>query len=227
MEQRSQNQQNIWTIPIAILIAGLIFSGSIYYVRKNEAAGITLVKSSPDTVSNHETILGDSKAPVTLIEYADYQCPFCGKFFNQIEPKLRDEYIKTGKLRMVYRDFSVLGAESDAAANASQCAEDQGKFWDYHDGLYMAESKDGKENNGNLNRDLFLMLAQSNGLDMTAFTNCIDSNKYIERIKQESKNGLAMGLPGTPTNYIDGKQVAGLQPYSVYKTLIDVALQKK
>ncbi len=236
----SRPKKKDWLLPISILVAGVMIAGSLIYAVGSKSGGqnqgqtVVLGNNSAPAVSgqlplvgNRDAILGDEKAPVTLIEYGDYQCPFCGRFFHQVESSLREEYIKTGKVRMVYRNFQILGAESIASGAAAECAKDQSKFWAYHDELYTAETKDNQENNGNLNRDLFLMLAQNVGLDMTAFTSCLDSNKYIEQVKKETADGQIMGLTGTPTTYINGEQVVGAQPYSVFKTVIDIALQKK
>lgn len=238
--EEPQPKKGSWLLPISILIAGVMIAGSlIYSVGKQSVAQKSSATSDGGNavsaakygelppLGGRDAILGNPEAPVTFIEYGDYQCPFCGRFFKQVEPRLRDEYIKTSKIKMVFRNFQILGQESDAAGAASECAKDQGKFWAYHDELYKAETADGRENNGNLNRDLFLMLAQNAGLDMTAFVSCLDSNKYIELVKKETADGQAMGLTGTPTSYINGEQVVGAQPYSVFKSVIDIALQKK
>lgn len=111
--------------------------------------------------SADDVILGDSNAPVTVIEYGDYQCPFCARFFIDVEPLIRQKYIETGKVKMIFRNYAFLGPESPAAAEAAECAKDQGQYWAYHDALYAAEHQDGQERNGNLNKDLFETIAQS------------------------------------------------------------------
>jgi protein-disulfide isomerase len=120
---------------------------------------------TPSPLGARDVILGDPNAPVTFIEYGDYQCPFCARFFTDVEPLIRDQYVKTGKVKIIFRSYPFLGAESTAAAEAAECAKDQGKFWEYHDALYTAESQDGHENNGSMTRDLFLTLAQNLKLD--------------------------------------------------------------
>lgn len=239
--EKPQPKKTDWLLPISILIAGIMITGALIYSvgrnsitqnQKSSASGLDNDSSSAaygklPPLGGRDVVLGNPEAPVTLIEYGDYQCPFCGRFFNQVEPQLRDEYIKTSKVKMVYRDFSILGPESDAAAASAGCAKDQGKFWAYHDELFTAETKDAQENNGNLNRDLFLMLAQNAQLDMTAFVSCLDSNKYVEQVKKDTADGKTLGVSGTPTTYINGEQVVGAQPYSVFKSVIDIALQQK
>ncbi len=106
-----------------------------------------------------DVILGDANAPVTIIEYGDYQCPFCGRFFSEVEPLIRSQYIQTGKAKMVFRNYPFLGPESDAAAEAAECAKDQGQYWAYHDALYSAKIQSPTENNGILNKDLFEKIA--------------------------------------------------------------------
>lgn len=230
-----------WLLPVSILIAGVMISGSLIYMvgsnssgQKQKSQTIVLGDNPPPSpsgelppVGGRDVILGDAKAPVTLIEYGDYQCPFCGRFFHEVEPPLRDEYIKTGKVKMVFRNFQFLGPESIASGAAAECAKDQSKFWAYRDAIYTAETADGHENSGNLNRDLFLMLAQNAGLDMTTFTSCLDSNKYAERVNKDTADGQTLGVNSTPTVYINGEKVIGAQPYSVFKNVIDIALQKK
>jgi protein-disulfide isomerase len=115
---------------------------------------------TPPAIDASDVILGDPNAPVTVIEYGDYQCPFCARFYTDIEPLIRDQYIKTGKVKMVFRNYPFLGPESTAAAEAAECAKDQGKYWEFHDALYSAEATDAQEHNGNLNRELFLSVAQ-------------------------------------------------------------------
>ena len=125
------------------------------------------VKPNPDplfAVKERDVILGDPAAPVMIIEYGDYQCPYCAGFFTDIEPMLRTNYIETGKAKMVFRNFQFLSQESIDTAEAAECAKDQGKFWEFHDKIYEAEGKDGVEHNKNLNKDLFLQIATDIGL---------------------------------------------------------------
>jgi|SRR3989344_403375 len=141
--------------------------GAFPYPQFQTAIENALKSDKPSTkeIFPRDVILGDPKAPVTLIEYGDYQCPFCSRFFKDTEPLIRKNYIETGKVKMVFRNFQFLGSESVNAAQAAECAKDQGKFWVYHDALYAAELEDGRENNGNLKRELFIDLAKSAGLD--------------------------------------------------------------
>ena len=117
---------------------------------------------------------------------------------------------------MVYRDFAFLGSESFAAAEAANCAKSQGKFWAYHDTLYATEHKDGAENNGNLNRNLFISIAKSLSLNLSEFEKCIDTNQYDEQIKKEIEAGRLAGVKGTPALFLNGDQIGG---FIDFKTL--------
>lgn len=115
----------------------------------------TAVNTALKPISNEDFILGSSEAPVTVIEYSDFQCPFCGKFFKETEQTLMDSYIKEGKIRFVHRDFAFLGNESTVAAEAARCAGDQGKFWEYHDYLYNHQNGENRGNFSNINLKSF------------------------------------------------------------------------
>jgi protein-disulfide isomerase len=214
-------------LPISILIAAVVIGGSILFATlyhggsPSPAGGGANNPPVPTTTVDvgklgpRDVILGNANAPVTLIEYADYQCPFCGMFFSQIEPTLKKNYIDTGKVKMVFRDFPFLGPESTAAGAAAACAQDQNKFWQYHDALYTAEGIDGHENNGNLDRALFIKLAGNVGLNVNDFTACLDGNKYAATVADDYKNGVAAGVNSTPTTFVNGKKVVDASGNSV------------
>ena len=176
-----------------------------------------------------DAILGTANAPVTLIEYGDYQCPFCAQFFGQTEPQIIQNYVNTGKVRMIFRDFAFLGPESTAAANAAQCAEDQNKLWPYHDALYTAklgdEAKGGNEDDGFYNAAEFIKLAQQVGLNIPTFTSCINNSTDANSVAQEKAGGGAAGVNSTPSFLINGQLLTGAQPYSVFQQALDSAAQ--
>jgi protein-disulfide isomerase len=221
------NNNKNYLLPASIIVAAILISGSIIYLvgsSKNggETAGgsETLKKET-----SQDVILGDPKAPVTVISYADYQCPFCHRFFSTTEQAVRENYVKAGKVKIVSRNFQFLGAESELAAQAAECAKEQGKFWIYHDSIYNAEIKDNKENNGNLNRDLFLQLAKDGGLDTGKFTSCYDSGKYADSIRQQTQDAASLGINSTPTIFVNGQIVKGALPYDQFQVIIENALK--
>ncbi|MDO8467223.1 MAG: DsbA family protein [bacterium] len=215
-------------LPGSILVAAFLIAGALIYsvgARNLAPQPANLVATVSDKdLADDDVVLGSVDAPVTLVEFGDYQCPFCGRFFSQVEPKIREEYIKTGKVKMIYRDFAFLGPESVEASMASQCAAEQKKFWEYHDGLYAAEVSDGREHNGNLSEIFFKSLASSLGLDRTRFDSCLSSKKYFKEVEKDYADGLAAGVTGTPTTFVNGKALSGAVPYEQIKVAIDEAL---
>lgn len=219
-------------LPASILIAALVIAGAIVY-RVGSQSAPTGQRENPDftgtdplALTKEDVVLGNMDAPVTIIEYSDFQCPFCGLFFVKIGSLIKEDYIAMGKAKMVYRHFAFLGPESSAAAEASECAKDQGKFWKFHDFLFNNELKDNRENNGNLNRSLFASIVSDIGLDQNAFTSCLDSGKYIQKVKNDLLSGQRAGVKATPTTFINGQKVEGVLPYSDFKSIIEQALAK-
>lgn len=220
-------------LPASIVLAAVIIGGAIIYLVKSGAPRVerpsgTATSSAVDASAElnlkpRDVILGDPKAPVTLIEYGDYQCPWCGKFFSEVEPQIVANYVKPGKVRMVFRDFAVLGPESTAAANAAECAKDEGKFWAYHDALYVAEIKDGHENNGNMTKDFFLKIGNDLKLS-SGFQKCLDTNKYDAEVKASNESASALGVAGTPGFFINSTNIPGFESYDQMKSTIDAAL---
>jgi protein-disulfide isomerase len=231
-------------LPVSIIVAAVMISGAVIYSSMrgtvapaapagggDSAAPTAQQQQQPDVsaltkLGDRDVILGDPNAPVTIIEYSDFQCPFCGRFFNDTEPQLRTDYIQTGKARMVYRELAFLGPESVESAKAAECAKDQNKFWTYHDELFKAETAEGVENSGNLKRDLFVKLANDAGLDAAAFADCYDSGKYSDVVQSETSAAQAAGINATPTFVVNGQMLQGAQPYASFKSIIDGILTK-
>lgn len=224
----SQKALKDFSLPASILVAALLIAGAVIYSTGSKNVGqpadVAAVVGQKD-LADDDVILGDPKAPVTIVEFGDYQCPFCGRFFSQVEPRIREEYIKTGKAKMVYRDFAFLGPESQDAALASQCAAEQGKFWAYHDKLFETEIADGVERNGNLSSVFLKSLASQLGLDVKKFDSCLDSKKYKDEIQKDYDDAVTAGVRGTPTTFINGKLASGAVPYETIQSLIEEALK--
>ena len=223
------DENNKFLIPGAVILAGVIIAvATIYSVKRppsNTGAnnGKTAALAVLPPVSSSDFVLGDQNAPVTIIEYGDFQCPFCGKFFKETESTLREKYIKTGKVKFIYRDFAFLGPESIWAANAARCAGEQDKFWQYHDYLYGNQSG---ENQGAFSKSNLKSFSTALGLDAEKFNACLDSEKYTDLIQKETKAGGEAGVSGTPANFINGTLYPGALPTATFTQIIDSELNK-
>mgnify|MGYP006273423069 FL=1 len=172
---------------------------------------------------NASPLLGDPNAPLTIVEFGDYQCFYCNKFFHETEDQIMDNYIKTGKAKLVFKDFTIIGQDSVVAAHAAHCADEQGKFWDYHDILYKNWNG---ENNGWASAENQFKFAKQLELDETKFTECMSSERHIEKIRASSEDAKTLGLTGTPAFFVIGPnnkivKVPGAQPYDVFANILD------
>lgn len=168
-------------------------------------------------------VMGNANAKVKIVEFADFQCPFCEQWFKTVEPNLINDYVKTGKVAFYWRDYPFLGQESNYAASAARCANEQGKFWDFHDYLYNHQ---GQENSGAFSKDNLKQFAQDMGLNTDQFNSCLDADKYSKDYATDLSDGQKAGVNGTPTVFINGQPVVGAQPYSAFKTIVDQELAK-
>lgn len=222
-------------LPASILVAAVLIAGAVIYTAGmpgaidnggNQEQKPTVVTSDVLKLTADDVVLGDLSAPVTIVEYSDFQCPFCGRFFSQTETQVRENYIKTNKVNFVYRHFAFLSDESKKSAEAVECAKDQGKFWDLHDAIFAAEEKDGKEHNGNLNRALFMSMAAGLGMNTQQFGSCLDSQKYADKVAKDYAGAQTIGVQATPTLFVNGTKIEGAMPYAQFKATIDEALAK-
>ncbi len=177
------------------------------------------VALSPPTVAvsaDDDPSLGPADAPVTIIEFSDFQCPFCRRAQPTLKRLLR-EY--KGMIRLVYRDFPLrrIHPQAQKAAEAAQCAAEQQRFWPYHDTLFAATSLQVAD----LKR-----YAQELGLNMTQFNTCLDSGKYAAEVQRDLQDGLQAGVNATPSFFINGRPLTGAVPYERFKELIDGVLEQ-
>ncbi|OGD39655.1 hypothetical protein A2608_02250 [Candidatus Azambacteria bacterium RIFOXYD1_FULL_44_10] len=218
-------QNNKFIIPAAIVIAGVIVAIAIFYSVGSSGPATQPTKNTDGSlpeVTSSDFVLGETSAPVTVVEYGDYQCPFCGKFYRETEQVIRDQYVSKGKVRWVYRDFAFLGQESTWASEAARCAADQGKFWQMHDYLYTHQNG---ENEGAFSKDNLKKFAKALGLDQGSFDSCLDTGKYTSAVQAETVAGGKAGVNGTPANFINGKLNVGALPTSQFVQLIEEALK--
>lgn len=153
--------------------------------------------------------LGEPDAPVLVELYEDFQCPTCRVYSQTVEPQIIATYVETGVARLAYRHFAFIGPESIAAANASMCADEQGRFWDYHDVLFANQSG---ENLGAFADRRLLAFAESLGLDLPAFRACSEDETYQEVIDSERSAGFLAGIDSTPSVLVNGTLVQGSAP---------------
>lgn len=171
---------------------------------------------------NGAPVEGAQNAPVTIIEYSDFQCPFCGRFFGDAYPQIKQQYIATGKVKLVFKDFPLtsLHPMAEKAAEAGQCALAQGndKFWALHDLIFTNQAQLSVAN-------LKLWASQVSGLDTAKFNSCLDAGQMATIVQQQEQEGQAAGVTGTPSFVINGQLVVGAQPFSAFQTAINAALQ--
>ena len=171
----------------------------------------------PIEVNADDPSIGSASAPVTLIEFSDFQCPFC----QRVAPTLKQVKEKYGdKLRVVWKDFPLTQIHPQAfkAGEAGHCAADQGKFWEYHDRLFANQQA--------LQPTDLKKYATDLGLDANAFNTCLDSSRYGERVRDGVAEGSRLGVNSTPTIYINGRVLSGAQPFETFVTMIDEELSK-
>jgi len=187
--------------------------------------------SEPVKISlDNDPIRGDPNAPITIVEFSDFQCPFCARFHVQTLPLLIEEYIDSGKVNLVYRDFPIQSIHPNAlpAAVAAECANEQGKYWEYHDTLFE------KQNSWNrLDSDTvistFSQYAEDVGLEQQQFDSCLGSGKYLEEVQGDLSDGRDYDITGTPGFFIGNDEIGfvkinGAQPFDSFQKVIDAQL---
>jgi protein-disulfide isomerase len=193
--------------------------------------GDTVAVSNINTSS--EPSLGDQNADVTVVEFSDYQCPFCRQFQQQTLDRLKKNYIDTGKVRFVYKDFPIPQLGHDQAvlmAEAALCAGDQDKYWEMHDKMFNEQQELSPRGTASFSADKVTQWASDLDLNMDTFNQCLDSDKYKSEVQNDQQEGRNLGVSGTPTFFIYGSgdstatKLVGAQPYSRFQSMIDQKL---
>jgi len=228
------NKRLVVSVVFVILIIVVAISFSSYQANLLEMHDKTkylekiAAKQSPLlNLENGSPPLGSESASITIVEFGDYQCEACYHWFHNARDTLIDNYVETGKAKLVFVDLPFLGRDSPKAAQASYCAEDQGKYWEYHTMLYTFQ--DGLPDSGWADRDRLNSFAFSLDMNMDEFNDCMDSSKYQKRVKANYDEAVKNGVQQTPTFIIisqDGttEKFAGAQPYSVFAATIEPML---
>lgn len=239
----------------AILLSSLIISGAILTSSStslkssaigaggeqpagNAAAlqpGAPAQPSGPVKVSvDNDPVLGDKNAPITLIEFSDYECPFCKKSFTDALPEIKKNYIDTGKVKLVFRDYPLsFHANAEKEAEAAECARAQSNdavYFKFHDQIFTKTTSNGT----GLALTELPVIAKSLGLNVSTFQQCLDSGTFKEEVAKDMADGSAVGVSGTPSWFvgpsskdgqINGKLMVGAQPFSAFKVIIDEELK--
>jgi protein-disulfide isomerase len=167
-------------------------------------------------------VRGVESAPVAIEEYADFQCPACGQFARTTEAQLLRTYVANGQVKIVFHHFAFLGMESSWAAEAAECAADQGRFWDLHDRLYASQAG---ENRGAFSKANLKKMGDDLGLG-ASFAACVDSGRHAQDVRDSTAAGTDRGVRATPTLFVDGRKIEGAATYEQLKTIIDAALAR-
>jgi len=219
---QKQNRRRQWlflaSVAAALAVASVMIALSLLRAGPTQTSPPTL----PSSDLSRGTELGAVSAPVLIEEFSDFQCPFCAKFARETLPVLAIEFVATGKVRLVFREFPFSGQESVWAAEAALAAADQGKFWEYHNLLY---SRFVVENKGTFTPERLKSYARELGLDERRFNADLDSEKYLGKVRDDLAQGMALDVTKTPTFFINGVKVFGAISIEDFRRLIKAALE--
>ena len=225
------NKQDLWKYSTFVLLAILVIGAFLYFNKSdsNPAPSGNVVQnptqgqqlpSQGEKVNveiGDSPVLGSKTAKVTIVEFSDYECPFCGRHFEQTYPQLKKDYIDTGKVQLVFKDFPLsFHPQAQKAAESARCAGEQGKYWEMHDKLFSNQQSLSVENEKKWAKEL--------GLNTAKFDSCLDSGKYASAVQADSNYGQSIGVSGTPAFFINGKKLVGAQPYSSFQAAINAEL---
>lgn len=232
-EPESAKRLALKIIPLIVitLLAGYAFGNFFPIITDSLSSDLPITPSRVQISLDDDPMLGELNAPVVLIEFIDFQCPFCRRFYTETLGELKEKYINTGKVLFVLKDFpieSIHGA-AQKASEAVECAKDQNLWSEMHDKIFEEQNKMGS---GTIQFTVEEIKdwASEIGLDSDTFNNCLDSGKYEQEVQQDFANGVTLGITGTPYFFIGTQElgyitIVGAQPFSVFKQLIDSELE--
>lgn len=212
---------NYYLLAIPAII-GIFVGGGLGILDNNQIENNETLLTTQKLIKNGSPIVGDPNAPITILEWGDYQCTFCFRFHESSLNIIHKEYVETGMVNMIFKDFPLNGPDSILAAEAAYCAEDQGKYWTYHNELYMnwAGERTGWITNESLNQ-----FAKDSGLNIEKFNSCLNEHKHRQRVLDLEQFGKEIGIDATPSFLIfnDEKiiKIRGNQPIDVFRKVID------
>jgi len=205
-------------------------------VQNSQAKQTTQAQAGPQIIKNvsldDDPMKGNPNAEITIVEFSDFQCPFCWKFYTQTLPLIEQNYISTGKVNFVYRDFPIQSIHPNAvpAALASECADDQGKFWEMHD-IIFKNQKNWQDLQTTQFTSIFKEYVIEIGLDIDEFDSCMTSGKHFEEIQNDLNDGREYGVTGTPGFFVGNEDIGftkliGAQPFSSFQRVIEQQLAR-
>jgi len=221
-EEIKVKKSTIWKV-LTFVFAALFLISIFTDVFKLNNSKDNVVKDDNEIVGEKivsvgdDSMLGNKDAKVAIIEFSDYQCPYCKRFHTEAFEQLKKDYIDTGRVSFVYRDFPLsFHQNAQKASESAECADEQGKFWEMHNAIF--------ENQDNIAVSDLKKYAKDLGLDTNKFNDCMDLGRMEKEVKKDFADGSAAGVTGTPTFFINGKMLVGAQPYSAFKQIIDPLL---
>jgi len=219
---------NLVVVALFLAILNLVLTFDLYeklgYFSKKAVEGQNTNQPTDQPAkvqvsADDDPVKGSKASKVTIIEFGDFQCPYCGVFFKQVLPELESRYIETGKAKLVYRDLPLSFHQyAQKAAEAAECADEQGKFWLYHDKIF--------ENQNSLETTSLKRYAADLKLEATKFNQCLDSGKMASEVQKDLADGQKYGVSGTPSFFINGTILEGAQPFSDFEKIIEQELKK-
>jgi len=199
-------------------------------IQTQQSTQSSLSTNSPSIISislDDDPVKGDPNAPITIVEFSDFQCPFCARFHSTTFPQLEANYIDSGKVKFVYRDFPIQSIHPIAvpAAFAAECADEQGMFWEYHD-IVFENQKKWQGLSGPIMVDTFEQYALDLGLNTSDFNTCFESGKYADEVTKDLQDGVSYGVTGTPGFFVGNDELGyvkmiGAQPYAAFQQVIE------
>lgn len=205
----------------------MIHAASLAAVLLAVAGSLTYASAQKFIGIDDDPQLGDANAKVTIIEFADYQCPNCRAFWRETLPRIKKEYVDTGRVRIVFRDFPVqdIHPEATVAAIAAECAGDQNKYFELHDKIFREQDRRGRDVVRFRVQDL-KRWAMEVGIDPAPFNECLDGGRYKDEVAKDLADATSVGVNGTPVFFVNGRLLAGAHPFSTFQKVIEEELKK-
>lgn len=241
-EEKTENQsaasKDSYLIPGAVVLAGVLIAGAVLYSsnsptgnlgQANLGESVSEKKEAVGDLADDDPVLGNPEAPVTVVEFSDFQCPFCRRFYLSTLSEIKEKYVKTGKVKFIYRDFPLASIHEMAQtyAEAGECADEQGKFWPMHDKIFDEQDKRGAGTVSDYTASDVKLWARELGLDGAKFDQCLDSGKYATEVAKDFSDGEKAGVQGTPATFVNGRLLSGAVPFAQFKVMIEEELAKQ